>query len=479
MVNKKIATLEIGNNRIFIPAVLNFIDALISQHKNFDIARCNQLRFVTTRLLLNRIENAYPNSYGKIFVELSIIDDYLEISVRDKGVPQWVDFSYNEELISTDVTNFRKFILDKCIDTAGMEKLGKDGQRIYIRQRIHNPLNFETPKPYAETKALDTNITIKAVTTEAEAIEAIRCIYSEYGYSYAYEKLYYVDNMLRMIENGELMSFLAVNEHGQTAGHFALAFSDLFKNMPELSTVVTRKEFRGLGLFKKFIDHAEDIAKEKGFRAMMGQPVAFHPMSQKAFLKNGYTATSLLLSYISSDIESEYNKQGERLDLFASIKMMDKNATSTLYPPCEIKDFVAKICNKAGLKTELKDEKSTALNTCVQIEDNASLQMKRIILTESGEDVEKILKDTVKDSIRRKNEMIELFISLRSPSCEKGYNTAKKCRFVLSGIIPGAENDDYIVMQMLIKSVRHYDHLVTVGEFEELTQEIKALAKKE
>ena len=131
---------------------------------------------------------------------------------------------------------------------------------------------------------------------------------------------------MTLIKNKEIMSFLAVNDHGQTAGHFLLAFSDLYKNMPEVSTVVVKKEFRGLGLFAKFMDYCDEIGKEHGFRALMGQPVTFHPMSQKAFLRAGYTATSLLMSYINPEIESEYNKDGERLGLSVSVKMLDEDA---------------------------------------------------------------------------------------------------------------------------------------------------------
>ena len=58
MEKQKLTCIEITNNRQFIPAVLSFMDALITQHKNYDIARCNQLRFVVTTMLLNRIENA-------------------------------------------------------------------------------------------------------------------------------------------------------------------------------------------------------------------------------------------------------------------------------------------------------------------------------------------------------------------------------------------------------------------------------------
>ncbi len=476
--NKKIASIEINNNSFYIPAIMDFIDSLVSNHKNHDISNYNRFRFAATEVLKARIQNAYPNSIGKLYVDLSIKDGYFELSIRDKGVPQWVELSYDKESILTSREDMRKFMLDMCVDSVGMEKLGKDGQRVFVRQKICNPLQFTPPAPYEEAEPLDKDITIKAVETEVDAIEAIRCIYSEYGYSYAYEKLYYVDSFMEMIKNGELMSFLAVNDHGQTAGHFALAFSDLYKNMPELSTVVTRREFRGLGLFAKFIDHAMNIAKERGLYAIMGQPVAFHPYSQKAFIRGGYTATSLLLSYINSDVESEYNKNNERLDLFACVKMVDPEASCTLYPPRELKDFVKKTYDRLGCKAELLEPKKDVGDTRIKIEDNAVLKMKRIILFEAGEDVDKLLGDAVKDSVRKNHEMMELFISQRSPSAAAGYEMAKKSGFILSGLMPAGSDDDFIVMQLTLKVDRHYDHLVTVGEFEELTGDIIRLTEK-
>lgn len=479
MDNKNLATIKIRNNRIYVPAVLGFLDSLVHQHRKYDLSNYNRLRFVVSEMLTNRIKNAYPNAKGDLFVDISIIDGFLEIAIRDKGVPHWIDLSYNEGGITSDSEDFKKYILSKYIDSAGIEKLGRNGQKVFVRQKIRNPLKFETPAPFKEAVVLDTNISIKPVETEADAIEAIRCIYSEYGYSYAYEKLYYVDNLMRMIKAGEIMCFLAVNDHGQTAGHFALAFSDLFGNMPELSTVVTLKPFRGLGLFAKFMSYAEEIAKEKGFRAIMGQPVAFHPFSQKAFLRSGYTPTSLLLSYINSDNESEYNKDGERLDLFACVKIIDKNAACTIYPPKEIRGFTAEVYKNLGLKAELADIMPCTSESRIAIEENHILSMMRVVIREAGGDIESLIEDAVKNAIRNKHEMIELLISLRSPSCSEAYLAAKDCRFVLSGLLPGGENDDYIVMQLLIKSIRRYDHLVTEGGFEKLTNDIKALAEME
>ena len=470
--------MEILNQKLYIPAVLNFLDSIVSNHSNLDFGRYNRLRYVVGEILENRIVKSYPGSTGTLNVDLSLSDSCFEVAVRDKGIPAWTEFSPENAPDINNKESLRNYILDLWTDGIGMEKLGKDGQRIYVRMNILNHLTLKKPEPYPETEVLDTNITIKPVTTRDEAIEAIRCIYSEYGYSYSYEKLYYIDSFMNMIKSGELMSFLAVNDHGQTAGHFALAFSDTFKNMPEISTVVTRKEFRGMGLFAKFMDYCMELGKNKGFRAFMGQPVAFHPMSQKAFLKSGFTATSVLLSYIGSDIESEYNKNNERLDLFASVKVLDKDAESKVYPPSSISGFVDKVYKKIGWKYELSNESKRSDNTEIKIDNVPQLKTCKIVVGECGEDFKVILQDTVKDSLKRKNEMIELMISMNSPSCSHCFDTAKECGFNFSGIIPGGENNDWIIMQSLIGSDYKCDHLVTVGDFEEIRNDIAELNKK-
>lgn len=471
--NGKIASIEIRNRKFYIGAVMNFLDGIAANHTTLDFGRYNCLRYVVGEILKRRIERAYPGSEGIITVDFYFTEAYFEVSVRDKGVPSWMELSDN-----SGEKSILGYLLDSMTDGFGMEKLGKDGQRVFVRMNILNKIVFREPEPYPKTEVLDTNISIKAVKTPEDAIEAIRCIYSEYGYSYSYERLYYIDSFMKAIENKEIMSFLAVNEHGQTAGHFALAFSDTFKNMPEISTVVTRKEFRGLGLFAKFMNHCMELGKQYGFRALMGQPVAFHTLSQKAFIKSEFTAAAVLLSYIGSDVESEYNKNKQRLDLFASVKILDKAAHSVVYPPDEIRPFVDKIFKKAGYGCEIRDESEFSENTVISVETNSSLKIAKIRITGAAEDLEQILRDSVKDSARGNNEMIELLISLNDPSCKFAYEIAKKCNFVFAGLIPGSETADYIVMQMLFYADYSYNQLVTIGEFEELKNDIISLNRQ-
>jgi len=478
MQKRKLASIEIPNNPLYVMPTLHFMDSIAAGHTGMDVSRYHQLRFVAGEILEKRMKRAYPGAKGLLTVELYLADCYVEFSVRDKGVPGWIDSAVEEVGDSPEKTSFRKFVLDSFVDEYGMEKLGSDGQRIFLKKKIVNPIQFRAPEPYTETEALDTNISIRPVLTEQDAVEAIRCIYSEYGYSYSYERLYYVDSFMRMVKSGELMSFLAVNDHGQTAGHFALVQSELYPGMPEVSTVIVRKEFRGLGLFAKFMDYSEAYAKEHGFRALMGQPVTFHPMSQKAFLRAGYTATALLMSYLGSSIESEYNQNVERLGLSAAVRIIDKEATSTIYPPEELKPFLKQIYDRLGWQYACKENGKISNNTAAMIENSEQLQMTRIILTESAEDLEGTLREAVKNTIKKKNEMIELLILLNHPSCPYAYETAKSCGFLLSGVIPGGGKGDYLVMQMLPGDDLKYDNLVTVGEFEELKENIASFAEK-
>lgn len=475
----KIASIEIGNKKFYIGAVMSFLDAIALSHRSIDFSRYNRLRYMVGEVLKRRIESAYPGGDGLIAVDFILAESYFEVSIRDKGIPSWTTLSRGTEVSTpNDAEQLSNRLLDFMTDDFGMEKLGKDGQRIFIRMNILHKIVFEKPEPYPDIEVLDTNISIKAVETPEEAIEAIRCIYSEYGYSYSYERLYYIDSFMKAIKNKEIMSFLAVNDHGQVAGHFALAFSDTFKSMPEVSTVVTRKEFRGLGLFSKFMDHCIKVGKECGVRALMGQPVAFHPYSQKAFIKSGFTASALLLSYIPSDVESEYNKNNERLDLFASVKILDETAHTVIYPPEEITAFADNVFKRAGYRYEVGESNTLCESTAISVETNLPLKSTKMILNGAGEDLEQILQDSIKGVLRGKIEMVELLISMNDSSCRYAYEIAKQCGFVFAGIIPGSENADYLVMQMLVGSDCRYDQLVVVGDYEEIKNHIMLLNKQ-
>ena len=73
MNKKKLATLEITNNKAYIFPVMSFIDSLVQKHSTIDFGRYSQLRLVAGEMLRQRIDNSYPGSEGTIFVDLAIV----------------------------------------------------------------------------------------------------------------------------------------------------------------------------------------------------------------------------------------------------------------------------------------------------------------------------------------------------------------------------------------------------------------------
>ena len=474
MKKQKIAGLEIWNESFYLDAVLSFLDCIVQEHRRRDDRRWKKMRFVLGEMLSERIEKAYPGQKGKILVEASITEGCFEVSIVDEGIPVWEDFSYDEKRLTEDDRAFRNFLLENMVDEVGMEQLGKAGQRIYVRQKLLNALAFNEPEPYPEIEVLDSDISIVPVRTPEQALEAIRCIYDAYGYAYGYERLYFIDSFMSLIAEGSLISFLAVNAHGQVAGHFALSFSNTYRSMPEISTVVIRREFRKLGLFSLFMEHCEKTARELGLRALMGQPVAFHPMSQKACIRAGYTATSLLFSYLDPSMSKDYGS-GERMDLFAAVKLVDENAQSRAYMPAGLIPFAKKVYDSLGWRYEFLPCQGPAPHSLFSIDDNSAMKIKQILLSQAGSDIEGILRRSVNDAIRKKTEMIELLICLDSPGAGFAYEAARSCGFIFSGLMPGGEDRDYILMQMLMGSRPRFDRLVSVGIFEELAADIAGL----
>lgn len=474
----KMVSLEITNSPMYVEPVLTFLNTVMVE-TGISLKRRENTRLIVSKVLESRMHRAFPDSEGIMYVEFFLDDTVLEISIRDKGIPGWYDFDYESENISEDRQAFVNFLLNHFTDGVGIERLGKEGQRIYIRIRTKDINDFQAPELLEDLDVQDWNIHIRPVVTEEDVLKAIRCLYSEYGYSYAYERLYYVDSFLSAIREKKLLPWLLVNDHEQVAGYFALSFSDMFRDMPEISSVVIRKEFRGLGLMTQIAQHCLDVAKEMGLRAIMGQPVAMHTKTQKTMLRFGLTPVSMLFAYVDASSKGQYNRDKNRLDLCCCVKILDEHASSRIYPPQELRPFLEKIYRGLGWQYEFLEGCRTDESTELQIEENQVMQITKMILKEASDDLESLLKQNLKNAIRNKIEMVELAILLNRPSAGYAYGVAKDCGFSLSGVMPGGANGDYLIMQLLPGETIDYDRLVLEGGFAELRDDIIRLASEE
>jgi serine/threonine-protein kinase RsbW len=465
----KIATLSIIDDKKLLPGVLSFIDSIVG---NLDFSETKLLMFkmACEAMISNRIENAYEDG-GIIDVDIDLAADMLEVSVRDIGAPYWQVDTYTSENVDKNSAGLEKSLIATMCDYSGCEKLGRDGQREFVRLYLQSPMaeNRATRSDSTECAPENVSVSIKETTGENEdIISAITCIYDEYRYTYGYEKLYYPENFRELINAGKLRSFLAVGDNGEIAGHYSLLASNDCPGMPEWATIVIRRPFRGRHIFGRMCGHGVETAIQSGARAIMTRPTTYYTATQRVAEKYGYTATGFLFRYVNSDMESEFNKEGRRHDLAIAVRFLTERPKGVVYIPEEHSGFIIGIYEKLGAEYEFRAGCKPEQKTLLRHEINSIMKSGRVVVKRVGSDINRELAHTTGVIRRKKAEMIEILINMSDPSAPIAYETAKNNGYFFTGIMPGGENGDFLIMQNLFEGVIDTKSIATTGEYTEL-----------
>ena len=466
----KIATLSILDDKKLLPGVLSFIDN-IAGRLGFSQKKLFKFKMAYETMISGRMENAYTDG-GTIDVDITLTSNMLEVSVRDKGAPYHRhEVGYDPEKVDKDAKGLEGYLISTMCDYTGSEKLGRGGQREYVRLYLPTPLEAEEKKKrdsnFAPAPEGEISITENS-GTDKDVISAITCIYDEYRYTYAYERLYYPDSFKELMDAGKLRSFLARGEDGEIAGHYCLSWSEDCPGMPELATLVVRRPFRGRGIFDRMCGHGMEMAKQSGARAIMTQPAAYHTASQRVLERHGYTATGFLFQYVNSDMESEYNIDGKRLDLSIAVKFLSERPKGAAYIPEEHGEFIKGIYKKLGAEYEFPAAYEAGQETLLKYDINSLVRSARVVVAQAGRDFEQELTHITGIMRRNKAEMVEMLINMANSSASFAYEAAKNCGYFFTGIMPGGESGDYLVMQNLFWGEINADTVAACGEYTEI-----------
>ena len=466
----KIATLSIIDDKTLLPGVTGFIDN-VAARLDFPQNKLLKFKIAYETMISSRIENAYSDR-GIIDIDITLESNMLEVSVKDKGAPYRHNYGeYNPENVDKSASGLENYLIAAMCDYAGSEKLGKDGQREFVRLYLPSPLDLKEKKAQRlEERAPEgTQVSINEISGEdAEVLSAITCIYDEYRYTYGYERLYYPESFKELIKSNKLRSFLAKGDNNEIAGHYCLAVSDDYPGAPEWATVVVRRPFRGRGIFDRMCVHSTEMAKQSGARAILTQPTAYHTATQRVAEKHGYTATGFLFQYVNSDIESEYNKEGRRLDLSIAVKFLTDMPKGKAYIPRGHSGIIKKIYGRLGADYEFPQGCDPEQETILKYEFNSLMKIGRVVVTRAGKSFKNELSHATGDLSRNKAEMVEMLINMSDPAAPFAYETAKSCGYFFTGIMPGGKSGDYLIMQNLFWSVVDAASVATIGEYTEL-----------
>lgn len=465
-----IASVTIRNNIKALIPLLEFIRSLTGG-VGLTKVKQDQAVLVLEEILTYRIENAYQTA-GMITLDAKMGYDRICFIVSDEGNPY---------LLTGDSDTIEEKLVLKFAEKYYMNIEAGKGQSITF-EFTYDKDDFDIERyrrsAYPEEKLLDANITVRKTAEENdEIIKVIECIYAAYGYSYGRAKLYNLDNFRSLLKSGDFYSYIAVNESRQVLAHASLSDSTVMRGMPDLGALVTKPFCRGLHIAERMVSHILEDAEKMNYAGVRGEPVAFHPYTQKLFTSNGLVPTGFLFHEINPESAGIYRDGDRRLDIGIAQKIFGGQRIHEVILPEEHEEFLKDRFAALGLRISPLSPDAPPVKGFVRKSMDAVMRLGTLVVSGSEwlttENARKLMTEF------NKAENIDLYLDLNNPGSLKSYSVLREAGFVMTGLVGGAYDADYLVMQHFMKKPLDRSKLVLEPNYREIFDYLTAHMEEE
>lgn len=444
-------TLTVPNQIRYLPVVLKTIEEICIRH-GFDDSTTTQVVIACEEAVANVIMHAFPPDEEADF-SIVIVPSSTGIAFRilDKGMPYDPD---NEKFDEETLKGLGSFMIGKLMDQVQFHNLGNRGKELVLRKYF--PLDvlekeeLQLP-PVAEKKSV--SLTPQQIGFRLfrpqDALEIARCAYESYGYTYAYEHIYFPERIRELNASGDLISLVATFGD-EVLGHIGLVKFDGASGLYEFGLAMTKQGYRGLHIFSKLAELSVEEARKRGVTALFGQCVTTHTFSQKAPLKMGMRPTALLCAYVPSDIDFRQIKKvaSHRSAVMIVAQLFEKRGSIRVFTPIHHLLLLQRIYDNLDQKVVFSEAtRSAALLAETSLSINANMRMAKLFLKSYGADIDQHLQRHIRQVRKEEVQMIEAFVNIFVPDAPALIEAAERRGFVVVGLLPGAVEGDFLVLQ--------------------------------
>jgi serine/threonine-protein kinase RsbW len=260
-----------------------------------------------------------------------------------------------------------------------------------------------------------------------------------------------------------MVSLVAVSEDNEILGHIALLFEGDDPLVPGVDDAFVKPQYRGAGCLNDLGAALIVWAQTNGITGIYTWAVTSHTYSQKVAFKWGLSDTAIL---ISGDLPFEFKaivadggqRESEAI-LFIYFSTMD---AIKIYAPLHHADMITQIYEHLGVQAEvllpgtgldLLDEE-----TVLELKYDPSI-IAFISIKQYGRNVLSEVSRMLKDLCLQRIETIYLNLPLNSPHTAKLTHEFEGLGFFFSGIVPGSEGRDQLILQYLNNQVIDYGQI--------------------
>ncbi len=383
---------------------------------------------------------------------------------EDKGLP--FDWAKARE---ADNTRQSIALLSGFADELKFINRGREGKRLEFVVHQSSPwleTSFQDQGQEAddsvEMAPMDTPLALQPLDPVSLGVALTRCMYAVYGYTYVVETVYFPERLKSLIDQGVLMSFVAVTPDGDVAAHQGLKKPSPSSRVANMGMGMVDPRYRGRRLFERLKDFALATAKDKGLSGLYIEAVTIHPYSQKANFSAGARETGILLAFVPEGFTFKKIKDGEapatdRQTAVLFYNPLHRGAGRTIYPPLRHRPMIERIFAWAGLdRTIAVAQPGMALpeHARIDVEVVAAFGHATITVMSFGRDLVTLVEGQLEEFRLSHIDLIYVDLPLADPGVQSVVPELEGLGFFFAGVYPEKHADGDLLRLQYLNNIR-------------------------
>ncbi|WP_319541392.1 ATP-binding protein [uncultured Pseudodesulfovibrio sp.] len=457
-----LAQISLPVRRIMAQSAVEFA-AQIAKILSFDAKGTFGIKLAVDEAFCNAVDHfsGPAKEDERIHIEFFIEEDFLVISIREKGIP--FDLQQAERYTPDCLENMNKpglgtLLMHQSMDSVELFVHGREGKETRLKKR----LAYGTlPQELLDTKTVThgkKRITVKEpdvrLTTVKELPEVCRLAWRCYGYTQE-DFLYDLDALTKKVEHNEFLSVAAFDpDSGAMIGHAGFKYHDPAVKVPELGLAFVDPTYRSPDMPKQMARLLFDLAEAEGDLGIFDCSVTTHTFSQKGMHAMGSRPCSLFLGIAASGMQAKElgTSKQEKGSVINHYFAFDRSP-KTIYVPRRHTAMVSEIYEwlEVPRKIEHGDTQPPTGESSVSVFPLPDeLNVAFIIVHAIGENTRQDVAEGLLRCKQDRRDAVYAFLPLGVSSSPRLVEECEKMGFSFAGIMPHIhDGDDRILMQYI------------------------------